>query len=145
MKKNVYLSLIFLASFTGCEEIIDALIPDCSITECYWKNNIDNDKDGYVRTKELIVEYNYPSEDLQSGMITVYCKGRTSPVAQKQLISNLIDGTESIPISGLAHNQYNFDVHLDISQTGSSSNATKDYSEDQDLKEQNFETDAEDR
>jgi len=148
MKLVLFMSLVLLVLFLGCKEVLEEiLLPDYRITNCYWEDDVDQDHDGYSRSRSLVVEYDYGSEEIESGNIIVYCKGRTSPVASEYLSSWEVDGKESIKISELSHSQYSCEVHLSISikDDPSGKSDSWDSSDDQQLKDQKFETDAQDQ
>ena len=148
MKLILFTLLLLLVLFLGCKEVLeDILLPDYRIKNCYWEDNVDQDHDGYSRSRSLVVEYDYGSEKVESANIIVYCQGMTSPVASEYLSSWEVDGKESVKISGLNFNQYSFEVRLNISIKDDPFGKTDswDSSEDKDLKDQKFETDAQDQ
>jgi hypothetical protein len=147
MKLLFYSFMAFLILFLGCDVVEDMLLPDWSIKECSWKDIVDQDHDSFSRSRTLVVEYKYNSNEAESAYLTVYYKGKTSPIINKYLTSWEVDGKEDIKISGLNHDQYDFEVHLSINLKGEAlgKNCTRTYSDDQDLKAQNFENDVQDQ
>ncbi|MDI6804920.1 MAG: hypothetical protein QME58_13960 [Bacteroidota bacterium] len=148
MKLLIYSSLIFLMLFLGCDDIVeDILLPDDRIKDCYWTNKIDQDNDGYTRSKYLVLEYKVGSDEIESVLIAVHYTGNILPVATKRLSTWQVGSKENIKISGLAHNQYDFSVGVIITKKGDKScvNLVRNSSDDEDLKAQKFETDAQDQ
>jgi hypothetical protein len=134
--------------FLGCDDIVeDILLPDERIKDCYWTNKVDQDNDGYTRSRYLVLDYKVGSDEIEYVLIAVHYSGSILPIATKRLSPWEVGDKENIKISGLDHNQYNFNVGVTISKKGdkSSVNLVRNSSDDKDLKDQKFETDNQDQ